>query len=176
MQLLAQDDSDRTDKIDDKNANWAAMLAEDFWASWATANQNGSLRGPRYAPGNTRVVALRSREQAGYGLVNIQFGFRYQNGTRTYWSDWLTTNFRGKLNPAVSIDDDKAATGIEAKEQAGFGLVDARLVYAGGRSDWLTDNPNGSLRRTICGGGIMSGLLVREQAGYGLINIRCHCT
>lgn len=149
---------------------WGRLTSAAHWTDWASTNQNGGVAGPILCP--YPVTALLGRVQAGYGLINLCLGFRYPDGTEG-WTDWVTRNFEGAEVRPVRCP--QFATGIEVWEQAGFGLVDARLLFPNGASDWLANNNQGWLDALyIPNGKKFTGLEAREEAGYGIINARLH--
>lgn len=151
---------------------WWMATVDQNWTDWANGNDRGSVRGPVFTP--HPVTALRGREQAGYGLVNLALGFKYPDGSEG-WTDWITTNSGGSEKGPVRVADGTTANGIDVFEQAGYGLVDARLVYSGGDSDWLTGNNAQWLEELrIPDGRVVTGMEVREGSGYGIINLRLH--
>lgn len=151
---------------------WWITTNADHWTDWANGNQRGSAVGPIFCP--YPVSALRGREQAGYGLINLCCSFRYPDGTEG-WTDWITMNFEGSEVRPVRCPTGQASTGIEVWEQAGCGLVDARLTFSGGTTDWLTNNNQGWLESLfIPNAKKLTGMEAREEGGYGLINLRLH--
>ncbi|TKI80957.1 hypothetical protein FC699_34375, partial [Bacillus wiedmannii] len=61
-------------------------------------------------------------------------------------SDWVSTNPAGEVRGPIFVPQGKVISGIEVREQAGFGIIDLRLSYRdynsgdAGETGWLTNN------------------------------------
>ena len=77
----------------------------------------------------------------------------------------------------ISVNFNEYVTGIEVKEQYGFGIVDLRLFNQNNSSSrWVTNNPNVTRYRAYRAptGYRITGIQVKEQAGFGIIDIRMY--
>jgi hypothetical protein len=152
-------------------------FAEGEWTEWVVDNFNGSVK--KAIPSNPAHIAeLQVREQAGYGLVNLRIRYEVsQNKLR--WSNWATGNLEGNRKK-LALPPGAKVIGIEVREQSGYGLINARLIYRIGNQSkwtpWITSNQKGHTAQQMCQGGAYGkGTRVREQAGYGIVNAQLYC-
>lgn len=156
-------------------SRWWDPTPPQYCTAWANENERGAIWGPSFGP--VKIIGLRGREQAGFGLINLAVGFHYPDGSEG-WAGWPVQNldYRSRLVGPVWCPTDRTVRGLDVFEQHNYGLVDARLVYDNGEhSDWLTNNNQERMEELrIPADKALTGIEVREQAGYGLINIRLH--
>jgi hypothetical protein len=90
------------------------------------------------------------------------------------WTPPYTNNGNGNwLNPVYAP---RLISGMAVKEENGYGLIDARLLYTAWgldqESPWSTNNPNADWEYPWGGGkDFITQVAVREQTGYGVIDI-----
>lgn len=95
-------------------------------------------------------------------------------------SDWVSTSPAGEIRGPIFIPQGKVISGIEVREQAGFGIIDLRLSYRdynsgdAGETGWLTNNENANWVRQddVSEQEIVIGIRTKEQAGHGLIDMQ----
>lgn len=152
-----------------------STYAQSYWTDWATNNPNQHVFATVYCASSLDTVqGIDVIEQSGYGLVNMRLV------CGQYISAWAVINLptNGVFLQVATNGSGSKASGIEVREQPGYGLVNARLLYNNGfsKSNWVTTNQNGYVRRVDCfAGGSIDGIEVKEQYGYGLIDIRLRC-
>ena len=97
-------------------------------------------------------------------------GLKLSSGN--YWTSWIGGNQNGTTRSASWLDNGWV-TALEGREQAGYGLVNLRVVGQTDRGTtpgyWSTDNHSGSFRSTSQVQWA-NGLSVRIQGGHGVIN------
>lgn len=147
---------------------------EGYWSSWLMGNPNGITRSAVYIR-DAKITQIVGKEQGGYGLVNLAIlGKDEINSQRP---DWSTANFNGR-EVSGSLRNGEVAIGLAVKEQAGHGIIDARLLSTESDSEWITHNPNATTEpmQLECDmGHQLAGLQVKEQAGFGIIDARFYC-
>jgi len=134
--------------------------------------------------------AVKGREQHGYGIINTEM-LCYDTGS----SAWYTSNgnFRGFENSALRCPQDSVVTGMELREQHGYGIINFRtrctkLVAADIPANppitdrrvtwtsWSNGNTRGHILKKVCPRNhAVEGLQWREQHGYGLIEVYMDC-
>lgn len=89
--------------------------------------------------------------------------------------DWSNHNRDGRSNGVKQCPHFQHVTGIQWKEQSGYGLIDLRVTCSDGSSFTYTSNSHGGWNRALnCDGGF-SKVQGQEQSGYGLVNFRTYC-
>ena len=102
---------------------------------WVSGNNNGSKKQLLSTPGNHVVVGIQTREQSGYGIVNIRFAYAHIDRVKrgdlknVTWSRWSTNNKNGRTNDALFCPAGYAMGGIAVREQSGYGLVNVRIYH-----------------------------------------------
>lgn len=152
------------------------------WSNALTENHHG-------APWDaSRTLSIRSniayRIQHGYGLIDL--GVEVPTGSGIM--SWASTNQNGGAQIyGVKTYNEFPIAGIEIREQAGYGVIDARLFYYDKSSartfvdpngtGWMQGNPNKNWEHSaICAKGYsIQALQIREQPGYGIVDIRVYC-
>ncbi|MWC30883.1 hypothetical protein [Paenibacillus sp. MMS18-CY102] len=154
------------------------------FSNWVTTNQEGEERGPIFVPDGHVISGVEVKEQAGFGITDIRLHFRKHNddtGGVTQVTGWLTNGNHHWIKDEY-LPNDKLVIGIQGKEQAGFGLVDVRMIYKNDNgsatsalfSEWVTKNPvDGHVTDALVPDGTYTfGIEGREQAGFGIVNLR----
>lgn len=139
---------------------------------WTNNNHEGRDISHRCS-GSDHAVALKFKEQGGYGLVDLSLGCG-RGGPGTRWQDY-THNGDGHWNSKRTCR--KGFTSIQMREQGGYGLINAILRCPPTQIDHSNGNSDGHLNAELkCPfGTIISGFTVRDQGGHGLINLRPYC-
>lgn len=77
------------------------------------------------------IIGLEVKEAAGFGVVDIRLIYKNKDGSSTNepFSDWVTNNPNFNYLKETLIQGDGHASGLEGQEQAGYGIIDLRLVY-----------------------------------------------
>ena len=151
--------------------------ADGAYTEWLVDNYNGRILKP--VPSVPMHIAeLHVMEQAGYGLVNLRTRYEKSLG-RLKWSDWATQNMRGNRR-SIRIPHGGKVVGIAAREQSGYGIINARLRYKLGNqlrwTSWVTNNQRGHVVQQMCQpGSYGKAIRVQEQSGYGIINLQLYC-
>jgi hypothetical protein len=149
--------------------------------SWLTTNNNGGVRGPINIPEGARVVEVQVKEQAGYGVTDMRFGYRRFPAAETNYTAWGCPGSNGSPR-SVTIPHNRILAGMDLKEQGGYGVIDVRLYLrditghpmTNPMTDWACNSPE---EARICEGrlpirSIVTGFELREQGGYGVVNVR----
>ena len=170
-----------TISVQDSEINATNKASSTFWSPWLTNNPNGVVRPANiFNTPETNVFGFKVFEQAGYGIVNL--GIRGKNPNNLNFlntsPEWATTNFNGQYKiMSLPFKDHTITTGIEVKEQYGYGIVDMRLFDENNKpSYWITYNPNVTRYRSYRAptGYKIVGIQTKEQAGFGIIDIRVY--
>ncbi|MFC4102924.1 hypothetical protein [Paenibacillus xanthanilyticus] len=152
------------------------------YSNWLTSNQEGEVRGPIFVPGGHEISGVEVKEQAGFGITDIRLHFRQHDndtGGESQVTGWLTNGNHNWIKD-VYLPNDKLVLGIQGRVQAGFGLVDIRLIYKNKDgsatsnlfSDWVTNNDGVESEALVPDGTYTWGIEGREQAGFGIVNLR----
>lgn len=139
---------------------------------WSNDNHEGVDISHRCS-GRDHAVALKFKEQGGYGLVDLSLGCG--RGGPIRWQDY-THNGDGHWNRVRNCR--KGFTAIQMREQGGYGLINAIVrCENGAHTDHSNGNNDGHLNAELkCPyGTIIAGFTVRDQGGHGLINLRPYC-
>lgn len=88
---------------------------------------------------------------------------------------WSTENFRGFSNGMKQCPHSEHVTGIQWREQDGYGLVDLQVTCSDGTRWRSTGNNNGWWNTALTCPGGFSKVQGRSQWGYGIINFRAYC-
>ena len=105
-----------------------------------------------------------------YGLIDVKMECGSQFSTR------LTDDNSG--NADTPKDCSKGFAAIQGREQANYGMINARAKCIGS-SSWTDSNKNlqGRWNRALgCPIGMMSGIEVREEGCCGIINFIIVCS
>ncbi|MCB2359435.1 hypothetical protein [Clostridium estertheticum] len=155
------------------------------FSNWATNNLLGQSIGPIFIADDTEISGIEVREQAGFGIIDVRFHFRKQNETTNdeiQVTGWLTNIPNENWVKSAFVPNDQLVIGLQVKEQAGFGIIDTRLIYKSKHensmnipfSEWITKNPNtGVIHDIVIPQGTQClGLEGKVQAGFGLVDLR----
>jgi len=139
------------------------------WTEWSCNNQEGS--GSRFQIAPQSIAGLQVREQGGYGLVNVRFGYRDVHGNKR-WLPWLTNNSEGEVRSEVWLAPDAKSRGVTAREQGNYGIVNLRLDSTMPTADsWACANGKGAERKLALGADVFA-VQVREQGSFGVVDVR----
>jgi hypothetical protein len=90
------------------------------------------------------------------------------------WARWCTESQNGQVKRVYALGG-QIGTGLEVKEQDGFGVIDMRMHYPGRPTDWICGNSEQRVKLKSFYRGpdeVLVGLQVGEQAGFGVVDIR----
>ena len=103
--------------------------AADEWLPWLTRNRDHDWERPAYlAPANHVLVGLVVKEQGGFGIVDARCLVRPTAGGATVEGPWFCANPSGN-ELRVECPPAHAITGLQVREQGGFGVIDVRLAH-----------------------------------------------
>lgn len=144
------------------------------YSAWATDNHQGRQLGPVFVPESKEILGVKVKEQAGAGIIDIKFRYSNQDD-EIQETGWITNNDNETGEMEVDFSGE-TMIGLEVKEQAGYGIVDIRVVFNGDNplGEWITNNPaQVTIKETIIDeNSRVNGFEVMEQAGYGIVNLR----
>jgi len=126
--------------------------------SWPSRNVTVKLR---YASSGNKTVRWQINGSTFVRTFHINGG--------AYWTKWSNNNPNASRKLYISCPSGHA-TGLQAKEQGGYGIVDVRLICNGTDSRWATGNPNGKTLSYNYNRNI-PGIATNTQGGYGIVNI-----
>ncbi|KJD42315.1 hypothetical protein [Paenibacillus terrae] len=103
---------------------------ESQMTGWIANNHAHNIKSV-FVDNDKTVIGLQVKEAAGFGVVDIRLIYKKKNGTSTNepFSDWVTDNPSFNWLKETLIPGEGHASGLEGREEAGFGIVDLRLVY-----------------------------------------------
>ena len=94
------------------------------------------------------------------------------------WTPWVVDNPRGTIRE-IKLQPNRWVSGIEIREQAGFGIVNLRARYTDQKSgrrgvtNWTCAGRNGERKiMNLPTGSFLQGAAAGEQDGFGIVDLR----
>ena len=95
-----------------------------------------------------------------------------------FWTDGVTRNKEGGWTGRIEAPAGRLPSGIEVKQQARYGITNARLLFNDGNgavseSGWTCGNQESQDNRSRCfPGEAITKVQIKEQGGYGIVDLR----
>lgn len=141
------------------------------WSRWAAPERGGERQRVCIPPG-TWLAGLAVRHDPSRGLVDLRLQFQCGDGSRG-WTPWALEDDSGRVF-RLSCNPRPYASGIMVRHSHRQGLVNLRLIHAGGvQTEWAVPHVGGELHWAGLRTGLrVAGLELRSQPGCGIINAR----
>lgn len=144
------------------------------WMDWAYDHRPVGKYHFHECPPRAFITRMWWREQNGYGLVDLTVTCSNDPPS----SFRFTNNNNGAWNSILACDD--GFTEIQAREQWGWGIINAKAQCLGGSTHYASNsNLNGEWKDLqICPSTaeVLVGFEVLEQDRYGIVNYRPMCS
>lgn len=102
-----------------------------FYTGWVCNNPVNVNPKTLVVPASRMLAGIDGKEQAGFGIIDIRLYFRDSKGNvvNDALSGWACGSRAEAKHYDGRIPPGNAVVGLEAREQAGFGVVNFRLQY-----------------------------------------------
>lgn len=146
---------------------------------WGNLNMAVSIPKSRILIERVEMTKLKSRKflkTSFIAALPILFCsvFSHEAKASTFETRWLSDNLNGVETTPIEVPEGNKITGIEVREQSGYGVVNLRLNYGDRFTSWTTENQNGR-RKSVTDptrGLTPVGVQISEQSGFGVIDIQ----
>lgn len=161
------------------------LAGAETWTNFATGNGavNEVERGVCI---DGYIAGLKVKEQAGFGIIDVSLVCRTDDGQLHETEDWIVDNRAASVVKGPdNCPEKQVVKGLVAREQAGFGVVDIKIVCGNlsekpeltNTREGITQNTNGVDQPAIhCPPDSNPfALMTHEQHGYGVVNYKLFC-